>query len=280
MRQEPLQPLSLQRWRGRWRPFLLIAFLAPGIPDASEGESALQEMVLAPGFASRVYAEEPGSPTPSASPSTTRAAAMWSRPTGEGHPPSTSASSPTGWRRISPFVRSRTAAACWRPGWSMAVRPSPLVSGWIATRDGVFDYRDLAVEVGEDPPFWPMRTGTGSPTAAATFAEGFDSTVSGLAGGALAWGDSLWFACIPDLWRLRDRDQDGRGGGEGAAPFRLRSASGPGRPRSQRPGPGAGPAALLRRRGSGRARRSARGRSWRICPTPERCSAASWTAAI
>jgi quinoprotein glucose dehydrogenase len=45
-------------------------------------------------------------------------------------------------------------------------------------------------------------TGGGKADRAITFADGFSGMVSGVAAGVLAEGTNVWFACIPDLWRL------------------------------------------------------------------------------
>lgn len=41
------------------------------------------------------------------------------------------------------------------------------------------------------------------------FADGFSDLAHGLASGVMAWGDDVWFTCLPELWRLRDTDGDG-----------------------------------------------------------------------
>jgi len=41
------------------------------------------------------------------------------------------------------------------------------------------------------------------------FASGFNDIVSGSAAGVLRRGDDVYFACVPDLWLLRDQDDDG-----------------------------------------------------------------------
>lgn len=74
--------------------------------------------------------------------------------------------------------------------------------------DGIYDARDLAVE-SERIRRLVDTDGDGVVDQATVFAEGFDSVVSGVAAGILARGDSVWFNCIPDLWRLKDRDGDG-----------------------------------------------------------------------
>ena len=73
--------------------------------------------------------------------------------------------------------------------------------------DGKFDFHDLEVEserirVIED------RDGDGRADSAVVFADGFNSIVSGVAAGILVRPPNVWFACIPDLWLLRDRNSD------------------------------------------------------------------------
>ncbi len=75
-------------------------------------------------------------------------------------------------------------------------------------QDGVFDVKDLEVE-SERIRRLVDADGDGVADSATTFADGFDSSVSGVAAGVLAEGDWVWFTCIPDLWRLRDRNRDG-----------------------------------------------------------------------
>ncbi|REK24911.1 MAG: glucose dehydrogenase [Planctomycetota bacterium] len=42
------------------------------------------------------------------------------------------------------------------------------------------------------------------------FANGFNDVVSGTGAGALQRGRHVYYACVPDLWRLEDRDGDGK----------------------------------------------------------------------
>lgn len=74
-------------------------------------------------------------------------------------------------------------------------------------KDGKFDFHDLEVEserirVIED------RDGDGRADSAVVFADGFNTLVSGVAAGILVRPPNVWFACIPDLWLLRDQDHD------------------------------------------------------------------------
>jgi quinoprotein glucose dehydrogenase len=45
---------------------------------------------------------------------------------------------------------------------------------------------------------------------ATVFADGFNDPAAGIGAGVLARRDTLWYACIPWLWKLRDRNGDGR----------------------------------------------------------------------
>ncbi|MCC6234109.1 MAG: HEAT repeat domain-containing protein [Verrucomicrobiales bacterium] len=49
----------------------------------------------------------------------------------------------------------------------------------------------------------------GKVSGATLFADGFQSITDGLASGILARGNDVWFANIPNLWKLRDSDADG-----------------------------------------------------------------------
>lgn len=55
------------------------------------------------------------------------------------------------------------------------------------------------------------RTGSGLATHYSAFADGiFNSPVDGIGSGLLARRGNVWFANIPNLWRLRDNDGDGQ----------------------------------------------------------------------
>lgn len=75
--------------------------------------------------------------------------------------------------------------------------------------DGRFDFRDLEVE-SERVRLLLDRDGNGVMDSATTFAEDFRSIVSGVAAGVVARGGNVWFASIPDLWRLRDSNADNK----------------------------------------------------------------------
>jgi quinoprotein glucose dehydrogenase len=47
-------------------------------------------------------------------------------------------------------------------------------------------------------------TGDGKADKATVFAEGFSNLEDGIAAGLLVRGDTVWYACIPHLWQLRD----------------------------------------------------------------------------
>jgi quinoprotein glucose dehydrogenase len=54
------------------------------------------------------------------------------------------------------------------------------------------------------------RDGDGKADHSTVFADGFNEIVGGIGAGVLAWRGDVWYACIPDLWRLRDTTGDGR----------------------------------------------------------------------
>lgn len=74
--------------------------------------------------------------------------------------------------------------------------------------DGQFDLRDLEVE-SERVRLLTDQNGDGVMDKAVTFADGFNTSVSGVAAGVLARQGSVYFACIPDLWLLRDTNNEG-----------------------------------------------------------------------
>ncbi len=71
--------------------------------------------------------------------------------------------------------------------------------------DGVIDGRDLEVESERIQLVWDS-TKSGHADKSLTFADGFQTRVSGVAAGVLAQGTNVWFTCIPDLWRLPAAD--------------------------------------------------------------------------
>src|SRR5262245_33988187 len=52
--------------------------------------------------------------------------------------------------------------------------------------------------------------GKGKADRATVFADGFNRPEDGIGSGVLARGGKVWYACIPDLWLLRDTDGDGK----------------------------------------------------------------------
>lgn len=74
--------------------------------------------------------------------------------------------------------------------------------------DGKFDVRDIEVE-SERLRQLVDQNGDGVMDKATTFAEGFNTSVSGVAAGVLARKGEVFFTCIPDIWLLRDTNNDG-----------------------------------------------------------------------
>src|SRR5258705_2042195 len=52
--------------------------------------------------------------------------------------------------------------------------------------------------------------GDGTADAATVFADGFRAAAAGIGAGLLLDHGSVYYTCIPDLWKLRDEDGDGR----------------------------------------------------------------------
>ena len=69
-------------------------------------------------------------------------------------------------------------------------------------KDGAVDWRDLEVQT-ERIRLLEDTNGDGRADRVGVFADGFTNIVAGVAAGVLAHGDDVYFACIPDLWRLR-----------------------------------------------------------------------------
>jgi len=80
--------------------------------------------------------------------------------------------------------------------------------------DGRLDWRDLAVE-SERIRLLEDRSGRGRADHAEVFATGFNTAVTGIGSGVLAHGRDVYFACLPDLWRLRDGKRESLVGGFG-----------------------------------------------------------------
>lgn len=51
--------------------------------------------------------------------------------------------------------------------------------------------------------------GNGQADESRIFADGFSALLDGTGAGILVQGDTAWYACIPELWRLEDTDGDG-----------------------------------------------------------------------
>ncbi len=51
--------------------------------------------------------------------------------------------------------------------------------------------------------------GDGVAESSKVYADGFSHPAMGIAAGVLPLGDAVYYACIPDLWLLRDEDGDG-----------------------------------------------------------------------
>lgn len=80
--------------------------------------------------------------------------------------------------------------------------------GGDANKDGVVDWRDLAVP-SEKVNLLVDTDGDGKADRKTTFADQFNSEVSGVAGGVLAFGGNVFLTITPDLWRVSDTDGDG-----------------------------------------------------------------------
>ena len=74
--------------------------------------------------------------------------------------------------------------------------------------DGKVDWHDLEVE-SESIRMISDTDGDGKFDHGTTFADNFRTSVSGIAAGVLARESSVYFTCIPDLWRLQDTNDDG-----------------------------------------------------------------------
>ena len=68
-------------------------------------------------------------------------------------------------------------------------------------QDARIDIHDLEVESERIRIVWDSN-GDGRADRSAVHADGFNSAVSGVAAGVLVHGTNVWFACIPDIWRL------------------------------------------------------------------------------
>jgi len=68
-------------------------------------------------------------------------------------------------------------------------------------KDGHFDWHDWEVE-SERIKILEDRTGSGKADNASVYAEGFRDVSTGIGAGVLARDGKVWYACIPDIWRL------------------------------------------------------------------------------
>lgn len=68
--------------------------------------------------------------------------------------------------------------------------------------DGRLDWRDLEVESERIKLVWDS-TGSGVADKSAVFADGFNTSISGVAAGVLARRGEVYFTSIPDVWRFK-----------------------------------------------------------------------------
>ncbi|PAW79740.1 MAG: hypothetical protein B9S33_18930 [Pedosphaera sp. Tous-C6FEB] len=69
-------------------------------------------------------------------------------------------------------------------------------------KDGRLDWRDLEVESERIKLVWDS-TGSGVADQSEVFADGFNSSISGVAAGVLARRGEVYFTSIPDVWRFK-----------------------------------------------------------------------------
>lgn len=84
--------------------------------------------------------------------------------------------------------------------------PGPLTD---ANHDGSIDWLDLTVPT-ERIYRLTDSNADGKADQITTFAEGFQTEVTGIAAGVLAFNGSVYSTIAPDLWRLVDKDGDGK----------------------------------------------------------------------
>ncbi|NBV24850.1 MAG: heme-binding protein [Proteobacteria bacterium] len=72
-------------------------------------------------------------------------------------------------------------------------------------QDGRLDWRDLEVESERIKLVWDS-TGSGIADKSAVFADGFNTSISGVAAGVLARRGEVFFTCIPDVWRFQSSE--------------------------------------------------------------------------
>jgi len=76
-------------------------------------------------------------------------------------------------------------------------------------KDGVVDVKDLTA-ITEKIIRFEDKDGDGVMDASHTFAEGFNTEVTGIAAGVFAWRGDVFTTIAPDVWKLRDTDGDGK----------------------------------------------------------------------
>lgn len=88
---------------------------------------------------------------------------------------------------------------------------SPHNNPWLKdyNKDGIKNWEDLQAKT-ERLNLLEDTDGDGLADKATVFAEGFDTEVTGTAGGVLWHDGQVYFTVIPDLWVLKDEDGDGR----------------------------------------------------------------------
>ncbi len=85
--------------------------------------------------------------------------------------------------------------------------PKSSLKDW--NKDGKVDVKDLT-EVSEKIIRLTDKDGDGVMDASNVFAEGFNTEVTGIAAGTLAWRGDVYATIAPDMWKLRDTDGDGK----------------------------------------------------------------------
>lgn len=76
-------------------------------------------------------------------------------------------------------------------------------------KDGKIDVKDLTA-ISEKIIRVTDKDGDGVYDTSNVFAEGFNTEVTGIAAGTLAWRGDVYAAIAPDVWKLRDTDGDGK----------------------------------------------------------------------
>jgi len=85
--------------------------------------------------------------------------------------------------------------------------PGSSLKDW--NKDGKVDANDLTA-ISEKIIRLTDSDGDGVMDASNVFAEGFNTEVTGIAAGTLAWRGDVYATIAPDLWKLRDTDGDGK----------------------------------------------------------------------